>query len=258
MTGPSVPDLGPVLQEHRTRSALRPALIGLAVLGLTGCALALGVGVWRWYFAYSHYGPAVVWRWSGPAWAVATLSALVGGTALLLLARNPRTLVRVYTHGLTLHRQGRTVWIPWTGIRRIHTFAARKSVAGLTLEVQRAGDGGGGSRGSVRLSQSLEDLDGLGRVIKDRVYPRLLAEYNEALQQGKSLPFGPVVLSSQGVRQGKHSLRWQEMESARLDRGVLAIQAGDQAQRVRIRVAADRLPNLEVFVQLLQQLRRAP
>ncbi|HLF81938.1 MAG TPA: hypothetical protein VI410_09235, partial [Anaerolineales bacterium] len=58
------PSLGQPLHEHRAQVGLRRMNGWMAAVGMLGGGLASVVGIVRWGFAYSNYGPAVVWRWS--------------------------------------------------------------------------------------------------------------------------------------------------------------------------------------------------
>lgn len=228
--------------------------LGMTAAGIIGSASAVGVGIWRWNFAYSHYGPAITWRWSAPWYLI----ALFFGFLTLILAFRLWLLrgytVFTYPAGMTISRAGDELTTLWNDVRQVHTSAVRYGFpdlpwgmqATLTLQV------GGGRQ--VRLTQDLADLGGLIELVKQRVYPRLLAEYTRAFHRGDPLAFGPLTITSQGVLTGRRMLRWEEISEPSLDGGHLLLQTLGSKRISRLRIPVNRVPNVDLCLQLLQHI----
>lgn len=261
-TGLTRADLGPVVEEHGLRPGLRLRYAALAVVGAAASFVALAYGLFRWYYAYSRYGPAVVWRWSGPALLTAVGMAAVGTLGLILLLRTRRIRVSIHESGLVIERGSSLVVLPWVRVRGIYTAAyrdtlpwpSRRAMAELALAVDRLRSDGSVTDERIRLTRRIEALDALAEAIKKRIYPSLLAEYSRAFNEGQALAFGPVVLAPEGLRLNGRVHPWQEIGQAALARGRLILQPAEAARGRRLQLAAHRVPNVEVLLQLLEQV----
>jgi hypothetical protein len=254
--------LGPMIQEHRLRRSVRRVQRGLAIVGFSGAAVALAVGVARWYFAYSTYGPAVVWRWSMPAFGLSLAFLTLGSVGLVLLWRTPPVRVCVHQGGLLVQRLGRTAAIPWTQIHQVHTAAYRdplpwpskrhlsRLTLGLGPQEGRPNDG----IPRIRFTGALAGLDSLAQAVKTAVYPALLSEYTLAFNEHRPLAFGPIALHMQGLRHGDRLIDWRELQDVRLEGGQLKLLIQSAGQQSTLRLPAHQVPNVEVFLQLLQHV----
>ncbi len=258
---PATDELGPLISEHRSRTApgWRFLLLGLACL--LGGAAGVGLAVERWYFAYTHLGPAAVWRHSGGALIAAAILLLAG--ALLLWAR-PRPLrVEIHRDGLRWSRGRRASSARWSQVREIHMHATRYLIpalgkgtqAELVLGLRPPGTSARNLR-RLRLPHTLSDFEALTAAIKTQVYPLLLAEMTRAFRLGRPLTFGSLHLTPAGIRHGRRTLTWPDLEQVSLEDGVLRLRASPSGGRGEIRLHAHALPNLEVCLQLVDLLSR--
>jgi len=260
--GPSRADLGPLLETHSLRRGLRQRLGALAVVGAVGALAAFAYGLYRWYFAFSRYGPAVVWRWSGPAFLTALALGALGGLGVALLLRTRRIRVKVHESGLAIERGARLQIVPWERVRGIYTAAfrdalpwpSRRSMAELTLTVDQLRLDGSEGEQRIRLTRTIDGLDALAETVKKRVYPGLLAEYSRAFNEGQALQFGPVVVAPEGLRLNGRVYPWAQVGRAELARGRLVLQPDEADKGRRVRLAARRVPNVEVLLQFLEQV----
>lgn len=241
-------DLGKPVIEHRARRPQRLVNTVLAAVGLGLGGLSLAIGIVRYDFALGNYGPAVVWRWSGIWLVTGAVLALLGAIGGIWLLRWSRTAVVVHDGGLELRRGRRSRQLPWSAIRSIQVSGVRyRSVWGSrsSLELETA-DGR-----HIRLSDTLAGLSQLAATIKRNVYPRLLTEYTRFLRDGQPVPFGQLVLSSDGVARGSRRLAWAEVASADLQNGRITIRpASDHGGPLK--VDARRVPNPEICLQLVR------
>ncbi len=262
---PSSDELGPPVSEHHPRDEIARGYRVLAALCLVGAGAAAAVGLVRWYLAYSHYGPALVWRWSTPAFVMAAGLGVVALGAVTAAGRVHGLAVRVHENGLVLLRGRRGTWIPWNQIRTVRTSSIRYGLPGfprereadLVLEYEKAPSGNPhpapGSR-TVRLPHTLGGLESLGAAVKERVYPLLLGAYSASFNQGRPIEFGKVQLTTDGPRVGKQLLPWKSLSEASLARGDLVLRGSPSSGTSLVRIPAHRVPNVELCLQLIQYL----
>lgn len=260
--------LGPLLSEHRVRPALRRTYVWSAAASFGGALIAWVIGVARGYFAYTTFGPAVVWRWATPSLAVGACLTGVSLIVLLMAWAGQGLLVCAFEGGLTYQRSRRGMMIPWSSIRAIRTSAVRYGLPGLAhgtrtdlhllLVRARANKAGGVAPASrLHLPPALTDIDALAETIKRHVYPGLLAENMQDLANAKPLVFGPLVLSAEGLSYKKQNMAWQELSGAALQDGLLRLESASGNAR-GLRLAAGQIPNVEIFLQIIQHRLRKP
>lgn len=250
--------LGALLSEHRPRQGLVWLWAILAVAGSVGASAGAVIGLISGYFSYTQFGPAVVGRWAGPWLVLAAVSAPVAGLGLYNVWRLGGLVVRAYEHGLVMRHGGTRRVARWEQVRGVQTAALRYRLPGagrprtrLTLTLA-----GVGRTEIVTLTESLDGLDALAEVTKGRVYPRLLAEYTEAFNRGEELDFGPLRMSAAGLSFGRRALTWGEVSGAALQDGEVRLRLA--AGRRRPKLSAQRIPNVELCVQLIEVLNREP
>lgn len=247
-------NLGPLLRKHFLRRELAVLYKTLTIIGLIGTVMACGLAVWRWNFAYRHYGPVAISRWTAPAlWAVLCFS-LAGLFGLLLSLRSRHMCVSLYESGMTFQRGRRQQTILWNEINSIHTAAVRYGLPSLVWGAETTLILHTNNRRKIRLTQVLQDLSNLAETVKHLVYPGLLSEYRKLISQGGSLPFGPLLLTPKGVQRSRDFLSWQDIGKISLRRGRLLIPSRQNRKSRQIRVPVHRVPNIDLCVQLIQHL----
>jgi hypothetical protein len=88
------------------------------------------------------------------------------------------------------------------------------------------------------------------------VYPILLQELRQALQEGDPLEFGPLTLTSIGIHKGRSLISWDGLEAADLSNGWLSVRGLREGRPAATRVPAFQVPNVELCVQLIEYLSR--
>jgi len=224
-------------------------LLALGIVG-TGLGLALlAIGVWALIFATTTYGPAAVPRWSN-AWFVSSPILGFFGIACLLRAWwLSRLRVEAHAEGLRVGRDPRARWIPWPAIREVRTIGASGSYAALDLRLED------GRR--IRLTRTLADLDALVDRVKRGAFPGLLEASRQQFNLGETLAFGPLRLSPDGVQAGRKAIQWKDVQAVEVRDGRMVISARPP-ETARLRVAAGRVPNVDVCVQLVRHLGQVP
>jgi hypothetical protein len=142
-------------------------------------------------------------------------------------------------------------WIPWGDVREIRTRPARQpGPAYAALEIRLAG----GRR--LALSRSLANLEALVQYVKRGVYPLLHESLRAEFNRGRELEFGPLRVTSGGVQSGKKTIAWADLGSVDVQAGNLVVTSRDPSGD-RLRVAAARVPNIDVCVQIIRLLGQA-
>ena len=242
--------LGNALMLHKARRRERRLHLAMAILGLVAGGGFLLLGAYRWTFALSNYGPAVVWRWSA-AWIVlGLLFLLIGLVGAAWVFRWNWLAVTSFDKGLEIRRRNRTSTVPWSEIRAVLVSGVTYGVLGLIW----------GRRSNLRLDiangqmqrfpDTLAGLDQLINTIKRHVYPRLLNEYFTHIRNGQPIAFGPLQIRPEGVAKGPRRFRWAEVASAELKNGKMLIKTNQKGSPIRVRASA--VPNAEICLQLVQ------
>ena len=248
------PSFGPLIDVYGPSLRRRSVRLALLGVGLLASLVAFGVGGYRWYLAYTHYGPAVVWPWSLPWFSAGALFALLTLVVLIMLLAHRRLEVRLYQGGLVYQGRGPQIALAWNQVRQIRASAVRYGIFGLIWggEMDIWLEGSGERR--LHLTRAFSNLPELVDSIKQKVYPLLLASYTRAFNRGGTLAFGPLEMNGQGLTKGSQKMAWGELESAVLDRGVLTLQPVRSSRARRIRLPAHQVPNVDICLQLIQNL----
>jgi hypothetical protein len=247
--------LGPLLREHRLRRELAILYPALAILGLSGTAIACVWTAWRWLFAYNNYGSAAIWRWTTPALLTVLGFASLGILGLILTWRSRGFRISLHTSGMVYRRGRRKETLLWNEIQRVHTSAVSYGFSSLAWGAQtnlklHTNDGR-----QLRLTHALTDMSGLAETIKHQIFPGLLETYRRMFNQGETLSFGPLSLTETGVQHQDQILPWGNLGRVSLGRGVLLLETTDSDKGNRIRIPAHRVPNVEICTQLIEHLR---
>ena len=244
-----------MISEHRLRRELRALYSALAIIGLIGTAIAGILAVWFWLFAYRHYGPAAIARWTVPPLWSAMGFALVALVGLISSWRSRGLRVSLYDLGLVYQRGRQEKTLLWDQILQIHTTAVRYGLSSLVWGAQTTLELHTDDNRLVRLNHALTDLSSLAETIKRNVYPNLLDEYRRDLNQGNAINFGPLLLTLKGIQQGQRFIPWQDINQITLGRGSLLITPHEHDQGTKIRIPANQVPNVDLCVQLIEHLK---
>jgi hypothetical protein len=242
------------LREHELRKGLRTLYLVLTVLGASGLIAASGFALWSWYFAYRHFGPALVTRWSLPAFGIGFVSTILAFIGLGFILRDLNMHVGVYPSGITFLRGRQRRVIPWDRIQQIQTTSVRYGFPGLswgkhTTLMLSLTDGN-----KIRISDAVTDLPDLIKTVKNNVYPRLLNLCRQQLNEGRAVDFGPISLTPKGVQKKPVLLQWDQIQELDIERGVLCIDGNDKGLDAQIRVPTHRIPNIDLCVSCIRQL----
>ncbi|MCK4741567.1 MAG: hypothetical protein KAS80_04735 [Anaerolineales bacterium] len=240
--------------SHPVKLELLRTYLAVTTLGFIGAIASFTWAIFRWYFAYHHFGPAVVGRWTTPALILSLVLAVIGaiGLVLYLSARS----YRVTTNEISVHitKRNHAVSIPWEEIEFVRSSSIRYGVARFewgnrsTLWVHT-------SNGQVfRFMNNLMDFNSLAEAVKAALYPRYLARYRKDLNQGQSIDFGPIQLTPNGIVFGRKECHWSTLEEVSLARGRLTITAKEGQRMKSYSIPARKIPNSDLCAQLIQNI----
>ncbi len=238
-----------VVRKERLRQ--RALLIGVSVLA---CLVALGLAVYRWNFAYTYFGPAVVWRFAQPFLTAALMFAGFAGLQVFLRRAEARHQVSTHPRGMLLRGGKRVIFIPWGSIEDIRFTIIRYGLPGWfwgdrSVLKLRTNDGA-----RHRLTGALSDLHALIKQVKDMVFPRLMNAYRYNLSQGRPLEFGPISLEPDGLQLGRQRIAWDQIIQAEIIAGSLKVRYRENERVKTRRFAVGRIPNADLCRQLLEQI----
>jgi hypothetical protein len=237
-----------VRKERLRQRALLIAISGVASL------IALGLAIYRWNFAYTYFGPAVVWRFSQPFLTAALIFAGFAGFQVILRRGEARHQVSTHPRGMLLRGGKRVIFIPWGSIEDIRITIIRYGLPGWfwgdrSLLKLRTNDGA-----QHRLTGALSDLHALNKQVKDMVFPRLMDAYRYNLAQGRPLAFGPIHLEPGGLQLGRRRISWDQIVQAEIGAGHLQVRYRENEHVKKRRFAVGRIPNADLCRQLIEQI----
>ena len=249
---PAPRDFGSIISRHSLRKEYRTLAVLLTTIGLSTAILSAAIGIYRWYFAYRHFGPAAVARWSGPAVGLSLGATLVGLLGLACLLHLRGSYARVYSGGILIGRRGKVEKIPWDQISAISMASIRYGLPWFAWGISSKVTFHLKPDGERSLSQSLSNLDQLAITAKKYVYPGLLEQYRNSLQQGDAVQFGSIEITRRELVLGKRHYPWSEINKVSLERGFLSIQIRSSRLKRGKRLSTQRIPNIDLCFQLMQ------
>ncbi len=245
---------GEILTQHQLKPIIARRVQYMLILSMVVMLAALLWSVYRWYFAFARFGPAVVWRWSGPAIGIAFLALLLASYSTLFLMRNRQRKVYTTSEGLWLVNGGNQLALRWEDIASIHSSAARfawsRSDRGPQLRIViRTSDDK-----IIKLPSFLTELDVVQEIIKKNIYPIAMNRYREMMKSGQPLQFGPLQLTRSGIVYKDRVEPWQSFRDVAIESGRLKIQFQRPKGLRQIAVPVRQIPNIDLCVQLLRNI----
>jgi hypothetical protein len=103
----------------------------------------------------------------------------------------------------------------------------------------------------IVLTDTLENIEKLGRIIQKEVTQRLLAQAHDALNAGKTVDFGKVGVSKSGIIFGKKTTPWKQIKKVDASDGFIAISRHGTPLKWVAKMG--NIPNVYVFLTLVNQ-----
>jgi len=217
----------------------------LCVAVITGLAIAL-VGVIPFLLNYDEAGPterAISWG----------IGLLILGVAVLVLRKAVRDYGRrvvIGPEGLVYTVGDRGETVRWDEVEAVYQRVTKRYIHGIYLGTTRRYIVHYDGDRRLTFDGKLADVDGLGARIQHEVTSRLLPRARASYDAGASLAFGALGVSRHGLSNGRETVAWNDIQSVRLDQGMLTVRKrGKWRNWSRIPVA--KTPNVWVFLALV-------
>jgi hypothetical protein len=261
--------LGPLVSIYATPSIKRGQITALALAGVLPSAGLLAYGIDRFYFGYTHFGPAAGIAWS-KLWLLSV--PLPFGLMVLILIRllwlSGRRIL-LYKNGIELRgfRPFETQSLGWDDIQGITTGMDRlkhtdqhytRLHAVLHLNSGRKINlhGSEPNRGKPGDIWELPDLvQRLKGNLSSCLVPRIRSDF----RAGRWVSFGAVSIHRHGLRiqngvSRQLTFSWNRIKRVAIQTGCLVVESEkDGALPHDIRVPISRIQNLELLLHMVEQ-----
>lgn len=176
--------------------------------------------------------------------------------SIYYLVANYNVKAYVFTEGLVRAKGSKIDVMRWEHVEAVWQKIVKHRYRGLitlytsyTYTVRRS-DGA-----QFKFTSALKDAKQLGEAIQQEVTRRQLPKAMAAYDSGSPVNFGTLTVSSQGISKGARLLSWNQVGKVDFRRGWLNIHIQGNLLAA-IRTQASSIPNLDVFLQLVEHGRR--
>lgn len=240
-----------MIKTYRGRQIGWRELFILFIPGGGAALTPLVYGIWQANFGYTHYGPTAAIAWSRPWYLLSSLATLALICLAWLRLRNAHRSVVVHHNGLNLSLSPlRTISIPWQEIEGIIYASTDQIFLGIPIARRRRLTLQSRVDNTVHLDERIQALDELAVEIKRRVYPRIEARLASTAKDGGSASFGPLTVTSQGMRIQEREFPWSQINTVKIDSGFLVVKSGASGL---MKIPLAHIPNPEILIEHLQQ-----
>ncbi len=223
-------------------------------LGLVGMLTGLVIALVRWNFAYSHYGPAVVWQWAATPSYAALLCAIVSFVALFNFLRRRQQVAVAHLEGLTLQLRRKRVHYPWQQLCDLSLNVVHYGLPFWKWSSQFTATLSTNSNQKLTFRGSAQALDAFSNTIKHYLYPLRLQDYRQTLERDETIAFGPLQCAKDGLTYRNELYRWDSVRAASLQSGQLVISVQSATGPKSVRIPAKRIPNPDLCAQLINRI----
>ena len=240
--------------EFRVRTTVVRTYVIIAMVCALIALISLCYSVWSWYFAYSNYGPAAVWRWSELPLYIGLVFVVIALLAAILWLRSRSLVVRATEEALIVLRGSRHKHTPWGEIESITTVSERSW----------APFGSGRERFQFwirqytgkkqRFGSAIADVQRLAATIKLQIYPLLLDKYRHQLAGNETIDLGAVLISRSGIEIKRKEIGWQELSSAELESGKLVVHYQNAGRGMKVAIPSRKVKNMDLCIQLIEEI----
>ncbi len=198
------------------------------------------------FFANAAYGALCV---AGIGLGVVGLGAFA-----IFRAINERDLrVIVLSKGLMQTKGGRHTLIRWEEIKEVWQAVTVHKRYGITTHTTHRYTILLRNEEKVLFTDTLKNVEALGKTIQEEVTKLLLPLVAEMLRSGQPVSFGKLVLSPQGLSNGRETIPWNQVEKVSLNQGIITVKkAGKWLNWSTVTVA--QTPNIFVFLALVDRI----
>ncbi len=178
--------------------------------------------------------------------------SLLGGVSVLYTNWTHRgERAALHEHGLLIERGGKGHAATWDEIATVTEKIEKIHVNGqhiydrylYTIE-KRGGE-------TFTLSNMVSGVDVIGHEIKEQTFARMYPRAAEALQSGKKISFGTMLLDTNGMEESGARFLWTQLAGVEVKDGVIEVK--DRAGKAVMRGQYGATPNAHVLLALLKK-----
>jgi hypothetical protein len=184
---------------------------------------------------------------------VLTVVSLAGGVGLIYRARQTGALrVFIFPDGLARVERDKVDIVYWKEVRLVRGGPeTRRNESTLSTPDQLVLEQTDGP--ILAFNETLVRLRELRELVEERTLPHLLPPTLQAFRAGRTLRFGIIGVSRDGLAVGDGMLAWNDVESAEVVKGMLVIRARHPGATWR-KFPRSQVPNLHVLVALIERV----
>jgi hypothetical protein len=238
--------------EYRVRRSVQRTYGVIAIVGAVSAMVFFCFSIWSWYFAYSNYGPAAVWRWSELPFYVSLGLGAIAIVATLFWLRSRSLVVRTSDDALIVLRGRKLKSTQWGEIESIIAVAERtwspfnSERERFQIWVQLYS----GKR--QRFGTTLDNVQQLAATIKRQIYPLLLEKYRRQLAENEAIDLGAVQISREGIGIKRRQIKWQELSGVELQSGKLVVHYQNTQRGMKVAIPSRKVKNMDLCIQLIE------
>lgn len=246
--------MGQPVESYRTRGSLTINLIlaGFFFLGGSGALVYVLVLLWnRW----GRYYPPAVLQTILP-WAVGSLAAFVIALVIVWKSfQNRKKAAVVFTHGFAFSdRKGVQAW-RWEQVHEVLANVVRHYTNGIYTGTSHTYTITFNSGEKIILNDTLKNVEGLVAHLENNTLQQRYQRLAEAYNNAQPISFGSVTIGKKmGIKIGKKTYRWDEIEEVAIHKGVLSIKKKDGRWFSKASASAGTIPNLQVLLSIINQI----
>ncbi len=245
----SVVGLGTVKSEHPRAGGRWTAVIVGAILIAAAPVLML-VALFLGYQAFSQHGlmrvddGAVI-----PLLVVAVVVVFFGALVLFNAWRTWPLAAVLYEDGLALNRRQGLQMVRWNQVDSVKQAITRHYYNGVYTGTTHVYTVETKDHVKVQLNDQLAKIEDLGRAVQQGVSSALWPQYEQALEAGQRLSFGPLGLDSERLYSGNKVLPWSEIKAISIKKGVISVKK-EKGWFNWASVTVPQIPNFFIFLEI--------
>lgn len=204
--------LGGLVSTHAYTLRSRLLLAGVGVVATLGGPC---LGALPWLFPDPRLGASA---WFFPL--IGLPLTLFGVAVLRAFFRTRGRVIELHRAGVVEAQAGRRKVFRFDGVESIRSerVELRQGVGlvrtGAETHTLRLSDGT-----SLMINHLVEDIQGLGRTLEERVSERIVARVRTRLAENAKVPFGPVTLTGSAVEVNGHGAMYAELANVEVTNG---------------------------------------
>lgn len=105
-----------------------------------------------------------------------------------------------------------------------------------------------------KLGNSLDQVQKFIEILREKIFPYLLNQSEQAYMAGQTIEFGPISLSRiHGLQIGKKNYGWGDIDEVRVNNGQLEIKSKKKGLFANGGASIASIPNIDVLLELVSQ-----